>query len=147
MQTEIAGNLGPYTGGIDEYMNPAQLAYFEGKLRNLLMKLLDTSASAKNELKENGLGVPDPYDVASAHAEIHIELEELKRHRSRISMIEKALGRIKDGSYGYCEITGEKIGLRRLEIQPFATLCVEAQEMLERVQRGAGFSMAQAGRL
>ncbi|HBG19144.1 MAG TPA: RNA polymerase-binding protein DksA [Desulfobulbaceae bacterium] len=127
----------------DEYMNHAQLAYFEAKLRNLLRGLINVSASAKNELKETGLGVPDPYDVATAHAEIHIELEELRRHTSRIGMIEKALARIKDGSYGYCEMTGERIGLRRLEIQPFATLSVEAQETLERVERGmAGYRLA-----
>lgn len=119
----------------DEYMNPAQLAYFESKLRNLLKGLINVSVSAKNELKETGLAVPDLYDVATAHAEIHIELEELRRHRSRIVMIEKALARIKAGSYGYCEMTGERIGLSRLEIQPFATLSVEAQEALERVER------------
>ena len=128
----------------DEYMNQAQLAYFESKLRNLLRSLIKVSASAKNELKETGLKVPDPYDVATAHVEIHIELEELRRHRSRITMIEKALARIQDGSYGYCEMTGERIGLSRLEIQPFATLSVEAQEALERVERKGGNRLAPA---
>lgn len=139
----LNGNAGKSEG----YMNSDQLAYFEGKLRNLLQGLLNVSASAKNELKETGLGVPDPYDVATAHTEIHIELEELRRHRSRIVMIEKALARIKDGSYGYCEMTGEKIGLRRLEIQPFATLSVEAQEVLERMERGMGWRPIPAGRV
>ena len=144
-RSEIAQLFTSLPGEVEEYMNPPQLAYFEGKLRNLLTKLITVSASAKNELKETGLGVPDLYDVASAHTEIHLELEELKRHRNRIVMIEKALARIKDGSYGYCEMTGEKIGLRRLEIQPFATLSVEAQEMLERVERGMRWAPVQAG--
>lgn len=144
-RTETAQFVDSAPAETEEYMNPAQLAYFEGKLRNLLSRLINVSASAKKELKETGLGVPDLYDVASAHTEIHLELEELKRHRSRIVMIEKALARIKDGSYGYCEMTGEKIGLRRLEIQPFATLSVEAQEMLERVERGMRWAPVQAG--
>lgn len=120
----------------EEYMNPAQLAYFEGRLRHLLNGLLEVCSSARNELKETGLRAPDPYDAATAHTEMSLELEELRRHRSRIALIEKALARIKGGSYGYCEMTGERIGLRRLEFQPFATLSVEAQEMLERTERG-----------
>ena len=129
----------------EEYMNPNQLAYFEMKLRTWLKALITVSASAKNELKDNGLGVPDMCDVASAQRGIHVELEELKRQRGQITLIEKALGRIKNGSYGYCEVTGERIGLKRLEIQPIATLSVEAQEMLERAERGARCSQAQVG--
>lgn len=129
----------------DDYMNPGQLAYFQRKLRNLLIPLLNVSIAAKNELKETGLAVPDIYDVASAHTEIHLELGELKRQRERIVLIEKALARIHDGTYGYCEVTGEKIGLKRLEIQPCATLCVEAQEMLEREARGARTSRVPLG--
>lgn len=120
----------------EEYMNPDQLAYFEARLRNLLSSMIEVCSSAKNELKESAVQAPDPYDAATAHAEINIELEELRRRRSQIALIEKALVRIKAGSYGYCEITGERIGLRRLELQPFATLSVEAQETLERAERG-----------
>ena len=129
----------------EEYMNPNQLAYFEMKLRTWLKALINVSASAKNELKDNGLGVPDICDVASAHREIHVELEELKRQRGQITLIEKALDRINDGSYGYCEVTGERIGLKRLEILPVATLSVEAQELLERAERGARYTQAQTG--
>lgn len=124
----------------DDYMNPSQLAYFEGKLRQLRQELLCVSLSAKNELKETGLGAPDPYDVASAQTEMNVELEGLKRNRGHIRMIDKALARIFDGSYGYCEMTGEKIGLKRLEIQPIATLCVEAQELVERSERGMRYA-------
>lgn len=124
----------------DDYMNPAQLAYFEGKLRRLRQELLSMSHSAKNELKETGLGAPDLNDVATAQSEITIELEGLKRNRGHIRMIDRALARISDGSYGYCEMTGEQIGLKRLEIQPIATLSVEAQEMVERCERGMRFA-------
>lgn len=124
----------------DAYMNPAQLAYFERKLQRLRQELLSMSVSAKNELKETGLGSPDLYDVATAQSEINVELEGLKRSRGHIRMIDRALAKISNGSYGYCEMTGERIGLKRLEIQPIATLSVEAQEMVERCERGMRFA-------
>ena len=125
------------------YMNTAQLEYFERKLRRWHKELITVSDSSRNELKETGLKGPDFFDVASAQAEIIVDLEELRRRREQIANIEKALVRIKTGEYGYCKVTGEKIGIRRLEIQPFATLCVEAQEMLERVERGVLYSKVQ----
>ena len=124
----------------EEYLTAEQLAYFEKMLRQLRDELIGVSLSAKNDLKETCFGVPDLYDVASAQTEIHVELEGMKRNRGQILMIDKALARINDGTYGYCEMTGEKIGLRRLAIQPTATLCVEAQELLERTERGMRFS-------
>ena len=128
----------------EEYLNPAQLAYFEKKLQLWRDELIGASRSAKNDLKETCFGVPDLYDVASAQAEINVELEGLKRNRGQIAMIDKALSRINDGSYGYCEMTGEKIGLKRLEIQPTATLSVEAQEMVERAERGLRYAQIAA---
>ncbi len=130
----------------EDYLNPNQLAYFERKLRQRRNELIGVSLSAKNDLKETCFGVPDLYDVASAQTEIHVELEGLKRNRGQIDMIDKALARINDGSYGYCEITGERIGLKRLEIQPTATLCVEAQEMVERTERGMRYAQTAACR-
>lgn len=130
----------------EEYMNHDQLAYFEKKLRTWLRELISMSASAKNELKDNWFGMPDICDVASAQREIHVDLEELKRNRKKIIQIEKALDRMNDGSYGYCEVTGEKIGLKRLEIHPIATLSVEAQEMLERAERGARYAQVMSCR-
>jgi DnaK suppressor protein len=124
----------------EEYLNPVQLAHFENKLRLWRHELIGVSLSAKNDLKETCFGVPDLYDVASAQTEIHVELEGMKRNRGQIILIDKALARINDGTYGYCEMTGEKIGLKRLEIQPTATLCVEAQEMVERAERGARYA-------
>lgn len=131
----------------EEYLTADQLAYFEKMLRQLRQELIGVSLSAKNDLKENCFGVPDLYDVASAQTEIHVELEGMKRHRGQIMMIDKALARINEGTYGYCEMTGEKIGIKRLEIQPTATLCVEAQEMVERTERGMRFSRVAACRI
>lgn len=144
-KTEMQQTVNYFPSENEEYMNPNQLAYFEMKLRTWLKDLITVSVSARNELKDNGLGVADLCDVASAQREIHVELEELKRQRGQITLIEKALGRINNGSYGYCEVTGERIGLKRLEIQPIATLSVEAQEMLERAERGARYSQTQGG--
>ncbi len=124
----------------EEYLTPSQLNHFEKILLQWRHELIGVSLSAKNDLKETCFGVPDIYDVASAQTEIHVELEGMKRHRGQIMMIDKALARIKDGTYGYCEMTGEKIGLKRLEIQPTATLCVEVQEMVERAERGTRYS-------
>ncbi len=122
------------------------MAFFERKLRQWRQELIGVSLSVKNDLKDTCFGVPDLYDVASAQTEIHVELEGLKRNRTQIVMIDKALARIKDGSYGYCEITGERIGLKRLEIQPTATLCVEAQEMVERAERSTRYAQLAACR-
>ncbi len=131
----------------EEYLKPAQLAYIEKILLQMRHELIGVSLSAKNDLKETCFGGPDLYDVASAQTEIHVELEGMKRHRGQIVMIDKALARIYDGTYGYCEMTGERIGLKRLEIHPTATLCVEAQEMVERAERGMRYSQIPACRI
>ncbi len=130
----------------EEHLTPAQLAYFEKLLLQWRQELVGVSLSAKNDLKETCFGVPDLYDVASAQTEIHVELEGMKRNRGQIVLIDKALARINDGTYGYCEMTGERIGLKRLEIQPTATLSVEAQEMVERAERGSRYSQVAACR-
>jgi DnaK suppressor protein len=122
------------------YLSPEQLASFAETLRQRRRELIGVSLMVKNDLKETPIGAPDIYDVATNQSEINVELEGLKRHRGQIASIDRALSRINDGSYGYCEMTGEPIGIKRLTIHPTATLCVEAQEMLERAQRGARFA-------
>jgi DnaK suppressor protein len=122
------------------YLSPEQLASFAEKLQQRRRELVGASLMAKNDLKETPIGAPDIYDVATNQSEINVELEGLRRHRGQIASIDRALSRINDGSYGYCEMTGEPIGIKRLTIHPTATLCVEAQEMLERAQRGARFA-------
>ena len=118
-------------------LNAEQLASFAAELRRRRQELVGVAIMVKNDLKETPIGAPDIYDVASTQTEINIELEGLKRHRGQIAMIDRALARINDGTYGYCEMTGEPIGVKRLAIHPTATLCVEAQEMLERAQRSS----------
>lgn len=122
------------------YLSPAQLASFAETLRQRRRELIGVSLMVKNDLKETPIGAPDIYDVATNQSEINVELEGLKRHRGQIASIDRALARINDGSYGYCEMTGEPIGIKRLTIHPTATLCVEAQEILERAERGSRFA-------
>ncbi len=131
----------------EEYLTPSQLDHFEHKLRRWRQELVGVSLLAKNDLKETCFGVPDLYEVASAQTEMSVELEGLKRNRGQIDLIDRALARIKAGNYGYCEMTGERIGLKRLEIQPTATLSVEAQEMVERAERGLRYSPGVACRM
>ena len=129
------------TGDTDEgYLTRQQLAAFAERLRQRRKELVGVSLMVKNDLKETAFGAPDIYDVATNQSEINVELEGLKRHRGQIASIDRALARINDGSYGYCEMTGEPIGIKRLTIHPTATLCVEAQEMLERAERGARYA-------
>lgn len=118
----------------EEYMNQRQLEYFEKKLHNKRNELLNKYQNRRDELKENGMRVPDPFDIASKQTEIALDLSGLERHHRELAKIDNALARIKAREYGYCETTGKKIGLKRLEVQPHSTLCIEAMEMLERVQ-------------
>jgi DnaK suppressor protein len=122
------------------YLTTEQLASFAETLCQRRRELVGVSLMVKNDLKETPIGAPDIYDVATNQSGINVELEGLKRHRGQIASIDRALSRINDGSYGYCEMTGEPIGIKRLTIHPTATLCVEAQEMLERAERGSRFA-------
>jgi DnaK suppressor protein len=119
----------------EEYMGPEQLEYFRRKLLKWKEDLLSDSMQTVEHLKEENWNEPDLNDRASIEAETTFELRTRDRYRKLIDKIEAALGRIKDGSYGYCEETGEKIGVRRLEARPVATLCIEAQEKHERFEK------------
>lgn len=133
-------NLDDSFNDSEGYLSLEQLASFAEKLRQRRRELVGVSLMVKNDLKDTPIGAPDIYDVATNQSEINAELEGLKRHRGQIALIDRALSRINDGSYGYCEMTGEPIGIKRLTIHPTATLCVESQEMLERAERGARFA-------
>ena len=111
----------------EEYMNPMQLEYFRLKLQNWREELLDESGETLTHLKEENWNEPDLNDRASVETETTIELRTRDRYRKLIDKIETAIARIDKGDYGYCEETGEKIGLKRLEARPVATLCIEAQ--------------------
>lgn len=119
----------------EEYMSELQLKYFSEKLITLRSQLIKNSESKKNELKDVSLRTPDLFDSATNQEEIVLEIKGIDRQTRQVSLIDRALSRIRAGEYGYCEITGEEIGIKRLQAQPLATLCIEVQEMLERKSR------------
>jgi DnaK suppressor protein len=116
-------------------MNPRQRDYFRAKLENWKDDILRESRETLENLQEESQNHPDMADRASSESDRALELRTRDRQRKLISKIDAALKRIDDGTYGYCEETGEPISLRRLEARPIATLSVEAQERHERRER------------
>jgi len=119
----------------EEYMNEMQLEYFRQKLVEWKKSLIGQSEDTLDELKQGGLNQPDQIDRASLESDKALELRTRDRARKLISKIDEALKRIEDGTYGYCEETGDPIGLERLEVRPVATLSIEAQERHERMEK------------
>ena len=119
----------------EPFMNERQLEYFRRKLINWKAELLDDSKSTIEELQENTRNIPDIADRASEETDRALELRTRDRQRKLVSKIDAALRRIDEGTYGYCEVTGEPIGLKRLDARPIATLSLEAQERHERAEK------------
>ncbi len=119
----------------EEYMNEMQLEYFRQKLLDWKKSLLGQSKDTLEDLRQGGLNQPDQIDRASLESDKALELRTRDRARKLISKIDDALKRIEDGVYGYCEETGEPIGVERLEVRPVATLSLEAQERHERMEK------------
>jgi DnaK suppressor protein len=119
----------------EEFMNPQQLEYFRRKLLSWRAELLKEADETLASLQAGGMQEPDLTDRASAETDRALELRTRDRARKLISKIDQALERIENGTYGYCEETGEPISLRRLEARPIATLSIEAQERHERMER------------
>jgi DnaK suppressor protein len=119
----------------EPFMNDRQREYFRQKLMAWREEILKEAKETLVHLQEENQNHPDLADRASSETDRAIELRARDRQRKLISKIDEALGRIEDGSYGYCEETGEPISLRRLEARPIATLSVEAQERHERRER------------
>ncbi|MBQ9235948.1 MAG: RNA polymerase-binding protein DksA [Alphaproteobacteria bacterium] len=119
----------------EEYMNEFQVEYFRQKLLNWKKSLIGQSMDTLDELKQGGLNQPDEIDRASLETDKALELRTRDRIRKLISKIDDALRRIEDGTYGYCEETGEPIGVDRLEARPVTTLSIEAQERHERMEK------------
>lgn len=125
-----------YRPSADEpFMNDMQKEFFRRKLVAWREELLHESAETLDNLKQGGMTVPDISDRASAEADKALELRTRDRMRKVISKIDAALDRIEDGTYGYCEETGEPIGLERLIARPIATMTIEAQERHERMEK------------
>ena len=119
----------------EPFMNERQREYFRARLLTWKEEILKEAKDTLLHLQEENQNHPDLADRASSETDRAIELRARDRQRKLISKIEEALGRIEDGSYGYCEETREPISLRRLEARPIATLSVEAQERHERRER------------
>lgn len=119
----------------EDYMNDMQLEYFRQKLLAWKKSLVEQSQDTLDDLRQGGLNQPDEIDRASLEADKSLDLRTKDRARKLISKIDEALDRIEDGTYGYCEETGEPIGLDRLEARPIATLSIEAQERHERMEK------------
>ena len=115
----------------EPFMNPKQKEYFKQKLTDWKETLLKGSSETILNLKEDKEVSGDFADIASAESTKSIEHRTRDRERKLISKIEEALKRIENNTYGYCEVTGKPIGLKRLEARPIATLSIEAQQMHE----------------
>lgn len=119
----------------EPFMNDKQIEYFRRKLLSWREQLLKESSETICHLKTDTVAEPDIVDLASNEVDRNIELRTRDRERKLINKIEEALRRIEDGNYGYCEETGDPIGVRRLDARPIATLSIEAQERHEKRER------------
>jgi len=118
----------------DDYMNAAQMAYFKQRLQSMERELLHNAGETTEHLRETVI-VPDPADRATIEEEHALELRTRDRERKLLKKVQQAIGRIDSGEYGWCEETGEPIGLARLLARPTATLSLEAQQRRELRQK------------
>lgn len=119
----------------EPFMNPRQREYFRAKLNAWKEDILRESRGTLDSLQEENQNHPDMADRASSESDRSLELRTRDRQRKLIAKIDSALKRLEDGSYGYCEETGDPIGLARLDARPIATLSLEAQELHERREK------------
>jgi DnaK suppressor protein len=119
----------------ETFMNERQREYFRRKLNEWREQILRESKETLSHLQDENHVLPDLADRASSETDRSLELRTRDRQRKLISKIDAALKRLDDGSYGYCEETGDPISLKRLDARPIATLSIEAQERHERRER------------
>ena len=119
----------------EDFMNPVQAEYYRQKLLRWRADLLRDADGTLASLSEGGIHEADITDRASVETDRALELRTRDRARKLISKIDQALARIDNGTYGFCDETGEPIGLKRLEARPIATMSIEAQERHERMER------------
>jgi DnaK suppressor protein len=122
----------------EEYMCPEHLEYFRRKLVDWRDELVEESRETISNLQHEVRDVGDEAERATRETENSLELRTRDRYRKLIAKIDKALISLEEGDYGFCEETGEEIGLARLEARPIATLCLDAQERWELRQRQQG---------
>ncbi len=119
----------------EQYMSDGQLEHFRNILLAWKQELMQEVDRTVHHMQDEASNFPDPNDRATQESEFGLELRTRDRERKLLKKIAQAIARIDDGSYGFCEETGEEIGLQRLEARPVATLCVEAQERRELAER------------
>jgi len=119
----------------EPFMNERQVEYFRRKLINWKNELLEGSRDTIEGLQDSTRAIPDVADRASEETDRAIELRTRDRQRKLVAKIDSALRRIEEGEYGYCEVTGEPISLKRLDARPIATMSLEAQERHERREK------------
>ena len=119
----------------EPYMSAQQLEYFRHKLIKWREDLQKETTETLHHMQEESLNEPDTNDRASTETDRSLELRTRDRERKLILKINQALDRIDEGTYGYCEETGVPIGIARLDARPIATLCLEAQEIHERLEK------------
>jgi len=119
----------------EPFMNERQLEYFRRKLINWKAEILDDNRDTIEGLQDGTRAIPDVADRASEETDRALELRTRDRQRKLVAKIDAALRRIEEGEYGYCEVTGEPISLKRLDARPIATMSLEAQERHERREK------------
>ena len=119
----------------EPFMNDRQTEYFRRKLLNWKAEILDDSRDTIEGMKDSTRNIPDIADRASEETDRALELRTRDRQRKLVAKIDSALRRIDEGEYGYCEVTGEPISLKRLDARPIATMSLEAQEQHERREK------------
>jgi DnaK suppressor protein len=128
--------ISPYSARRGEaYMGAKQLEHFKEILTSWKRELMDEVDRTVHHMQDEAANFPDPNDRATQESEFGLELRTRDRERKLLRKIDSALARIEEGAYGFCDETGEEIGLKRLEARPVATLCVEAQERREMAER------------
>jgi len=133
MATKLSKNYAPSQE--EKFMGARQKEYFRRKLHFWKEEILLETAETLEQLQNEGLKEPDIADRASSETDWSIELRARDRQRKLVGKIELALQKIESGDYGYCEVSGEAISLKRLDARPIATMTLEAQEMHEKMEK------------
>jgi len=119
----------------EPYMNPKQLAYFRRKLLDWRQQIIEDASHTRENMHNSSVQQPDEIDRASVESDRYTELRTAEREQRLLNKIDAALRRIDNDEYGYCEVSGEPIGVRRLDARPVATMTIEAKEAQERRER------------
>ena len=119
----------------EKYMSSKQVSHFKLILLEWKKQLMKEADKTVQHMQQDSSKLSDPNDAATQEEEFRLELRTRDRERKLINKIDQALQRVEDGTYGFCEETGEPIGIKRLEARPIATLSIEAQERHERLEK------------